>query len=119
MKKQEMEAIVDAYNNLIENPQMTITLFGESTLWRWVSEEEYETLKPLLEGQKKVVYTIGGLAIETEVNMTPAVIKDGEKVYIGSRNLNDLHDIIEWLIFSYKKIKLDALKEGTHEQINP
>ena len=117
MKRNEIESIIGAYNNLIEHPKEKITLFGQDEELRWISDEDYEWLKPILEGQKKVEYTIGGLAIETTENMMPTVIKHGEKIYIRSRHLYDMHDIIEWLIFNYKRIKLSVLRDA-NEQIN-
>lgn len=115
MRKCQIESIVNAYNNLIDHPEVRIPLFGKDLEWKWISEDDYEWLKPLLEGEKKVEYTIGGMVLETKESMMPTVMKDGEKVYIISRNLHDLHDIIEWLMFSYKRVKFSALKEGTHE----
>lgn len=114
MRRHEIEAIVSAYNNLIDHPKVKLQLFGEDVERNWVSEDDYERLKPILNGWKRVEYTIGGMVFESSETMMPTTMKIGEKVYIRSRHLNDLHDIIERLMFSYKKIKLDTLKdEGT------
>lgn len=111
MRRNEIEAIVNAYNNLIDHPVVKLPLFGEDVEWKWISEEDYKWLKPILEGWKRVEYTIGGIVFESSETMMPTAMKDGEKVYIRSRHLNDLHDIIERLMFDYKRIKLDVLRE--------
>lgn len=110
MRRQEIEAIVRAYNNLVDQDEVKINLFGEDILWRCISEEDYALLGVLLDGIKRVEYKIGGLVLESEEYMNPTIIKEEGKVYIRTMYLNDLHYIIERLMYSYKKIRFDELK---------